>query len=250
MRATCTHVPLRTAHGPHPRSGWVSAGRSCAGLMKPVPGVCALAGGAALALRRATACTAARTLKRQTSTRAESAVCRLAGLAFRYLPFSDASTWKGRGQSHGAPACFIIDHLIRYLLTMESDSQAPPAPRDGAPTCSDAALLEVCSLNNVTALCAPALAMPSVDKVEASNGHSELGLSEAEARNGHSELGLSEAAQLAYPSLLPGCVLGESDAHLDNVGDVIRHALLLEVRGSSSYMCFRLHFHVGHSDCL
>lgn len=244
MRATCTHVPLRTAHGPHARSGWVSAGRSCAGLMTPVPGVCALAGGAALALRRATACTAARTLKRQTSTRAESAVCRLAGLTFRYLPFSDASTWKGRGQSHGAPACFIIDHLIRYLLTMESDSQAPPAPREGAPTCSDAALLEVCSLNSVTAPCAPALAMPSV---EARNGHSELGLSEAEARNWHSELGLSEAAQLAYaPSLLPGCVLGESDAHLDNVGDVIRHALLLEVRGSSSYICFWLHFHVGH----
>ena len=140
--------------------------------------------------------------------------------------------------------------LSRGARIMESDSQAPPAPREGAPTFSDVAPLEVCSLSSGAVLCALAPAMPSADKVEASNAHPELGLSEAEASSGHSELGFSEAAQLAYaPSLQPGSVLGKSDAHLDNVGDVIRHALLLEVRGSSSYMCFRRMAHVEVLTC-
>lgn len=122
---------------------------------------------------------------------------------------------------------------------MESDSQAPPAPREDAQACSDAASLEACSLSGGAAFRALALALPSADEpeAEASNGHCEVGLSEAEVSNGHAELGLSEAMQLACAaSLRHGCVIGEErdDAHLDNAGDVVRRALLLDVRGASS----------------
>jgi hypothetical protein len=87
------------------------------------------------------------------------------------------------------------------------------------------------------AFCARALALPAARE---------------EATNYRSELGLYEAAQLARAApLRPGCVdVVEGDAHLHNLGDAVRRALLLAVRGASGDACLWLHLHAGHADVL
>ena len=120
---------------------------------------------------------------------------------------------------------------------MASASRAPPAPREGAPARRDAESLQACLLRGGAAFCVRALAMPSAV---------------AEATNWRADLGLYEAAQLARAApLRPGCVtVVEGVAHLHNVGDAVRRALLLAVRGASSDACLWLHLHAGHADVL